>query len=159
MPRGAWTFEQILAALADGPARIAEATKGLTESQLRAPPTAGEWSVLEILAHLRACADVWGDCIATILQQDVPTIRAVNPRTWIERTDYFQQKFQPSLKAFTAQRMALLEELRGLSPEGWWRHATITGAGKPLQRTVHSYAEWMAEHERSHVKQIKRIAG
>lgn len=157
-PRGAWTFEQILAALADGPVRIAGATKGLPESQLRAAPAPGEWSALEILAHLRACGEVWGSCIATILQQDMPTIRAINPRTWIERTDYLQWKYQPSLKVFTEQRTALLDELRGLSPDQWWRAATVTGAGKPFTKTVHSYAEWMAEHERAHVKQIRRIS-
>jgi hypothetical protein len=155
--RGAWTFEQILTALADGPVRIAEATKGFTESQLGAAPGPGEWSALEILAHLRACGDVWGDCITTILQQDMPTIRAINPRTWIERTDYREWKFQPLLKVFTQQRMALLAELRTLSPDQWWRSAKVTGAGKPLTKSVHSYAEWMAEHERAHVKQIKRI--
>lgn len=157
-PRGEWTFEQILTALADGPVRIAEATRGLTESQLRAAPSPGEWSALEILAHLCACGDVWGGCIATILQQDRPTIRAINPRTWIEHTNYLQQKFQPTLKIFTAQRAALLDDLRGLSPDQWWRTAKVTGAGKPLTKTVHSYAEWMAEHERAHVKQIRRIA-
>jgi hypothetical protein len=26
-----------------------------------------EWSAVEVLAHLRACGDVWGGCIARIL--------------------------------------------------------------------------------------------
>ena len=31
------------------------------------------------------------------------------------------------------------------------------GAGKVLERTVLFYAQWLAEHERPHVKQIERI--
>lgn len=31
------------------------------------------------------------------------------------------------------------------------------GAGKPLVRTVLSYAQWLARHERPHVKQIEHI--
>jgi hypothetical protein len=111
-----------------------------------------------VLAHLRSCADVWGDCIATIIRQDRPVIRAVNPRTWITQTDYLEQEFQQSLQAFTAQRMNLLKVLKRSKPEVWSRSATVTGAGKPLVRTVHSYAQWLVDHERPHLKQIKRIA-
>ena len=60
-----------------------------------------------------------GDCIATILAEDRPTIRAVNPRTWIKKTDYPNLEFRPSLRAFTTQRADLLAVLKALPPEGW----------------------------------------
>ncbi len=144
--------------LPETPRRIAELTAGLTTAQLQAAPSPGEWSANEVLAHLRSCADVWGGCIAAILDQDKPTLRAVDPRTWIKGTDYLEQKFRPSLQAFTAQRAELLAVLETLRPEGWSRTATVTGAGKALIRTVQFYAQWMARHERTHVKQIMRIA-
>ncbi len=84
--------------------------------------------------------------------------RAVNPRTWINQTDYPQLEFAPSLAAYTAQREALLAVLESLPPEAWLRGATVKGAGKTLRRTVLSYAEWLANHERSHLKQIARVA-
>jgi hypothetical protein len=111
-----------------------------------------------VLAHLRACADVWGNCIAAIITQDGPTLRAVNPRTWISRTDYLKQEFQPSLHAFAKQRTDLLAVLAPLAPEGWSRTATVTGAGRVLERTVLFYGRWLAGHERPHIKQIARIA-
>jgi hypothetical protein len=33
----------------------------------------------------------------------------------------------------------------------------VTGAGKPLERTVLFYANWLARHERRHVDQIEQI--
>jgi hypothetical protein len=78
------TIEQLLAQLAETPARLAALTAGLAPEQLRAAPGPGEWSANDVLAHLRSCADVWGDYIRLILAQDMPTIRAVNPRTWIK---------------------------------------------------------------------------
>ncbi len=33
-----------------------------------------------------------------------------------------------------------------------------TGPGKALELTVLSYARWLAEHERPHVRQIARLA-
>ena len=143
--------------LAETPPRIAALTAGLGLAQLHTAPNPGEWSANDVLAHLRACADVWGDCIATIIAQDTPAIRAVNPRTWIKKTDYLEQEFQPSLHAFTTQRANLLAVLEPLAPEGWSRAATVTGAGKVLERTVLFYAQWLAVHERPHLKQIKRI--
>jgi hypothetical protein len=150
--------EQLLALLRESPARIAELTVGLTPEQLRATPDFGGWSVNEVLAHLRACADVWGGCVATIVVEDEPTIRAVNPRTWIRETDYVERAFRPSFKAFRKQRDELLAVLEPLPAGDWSRQATVTGAGAPLVRTVWSYVESIAVHERSHVKQIRGIA-
>jgi hypothetical protein len=92
-----------------------------------------------------------------MLTQDRPTRRAVNPTTWIKKTNYPEQDFHASLQAFTTQRHELLGMLQPLAPEQWSRGATITGAGKPLERTVLSYARWLATHERPHLKQITRI--
>lgn len=151
-------IEDVLTLLAQAPPRIAELTAGLTPAQLHTPPEPGEWSANEVLAHLRACADVWGNYIRTMLAQDSPAIRTISPRTWIRKTDYPAQEFQPSLQLFTAQRADLLAVLEALSTEEWTRTATMTGAGKARVQTVQSYAEALATHERPHLKQIERIA-
>ncbi len=158
MARTALTIEETLTLLRATPERIAALTVGLTPAQLRTAPSAGEWSANDVLAHIRACADVRGGCIPVILTGDHPTLRAVNPRTYIERTDYRELEFRTSLRAFTAQRAELLALLEPLPPEGWSRAATVTGAGAVLERTVHTYAQWLARHEEPHVKQIARIA-
>ena len=80
MPGISLTTEQILTMLAETPPRIAALTAGLAPVQLRTKPS-DEWSANDVLAHLRACADMWGNCIVAILTQDTPTLRAVNPRT------------------------------------------------------------------------------
>ncbi len=151
------TIEQILTLLAEAPTRIAALTAGLTPAQLCTAPGPGEWSANDVLAHLRACADMWGDCIVTIIAEDRPTIRAINPITWIKKTDYLELEFRPSLRSFATQRADLLAVLEPLPHESWSRTATVTGAGKVLERTVMSYAQRLARHERTHVKQIERI--
>lgn len=151
------TTDQILAALASAPPHIAALTAGLEPAQLRTAPEPDAWSANDVLAHLRACADMWGNAIVAIIEQDAPTLRAVNPRTWIKQTDYPEQAFRPSLRAFTAQRAELVARLEPLTPAGWARTATVAGAGKALERTVQFYAEWLVNHERPHLKQIERI--
>ncbi len=157
MPSKSLTAEQILTMLAQAPPRLASLTAGLQPAQLHTAPNPAEWSANDVLAHLRSCADMWGNCIVAMLAEDRPTLRAVNPRTWIKQTDYLEQEFQSSLRAFATQRTDLLAVLEPLPPEGWSRAATVTGAGKVLERTVQFYAQWLATHERPHLKQIERI--
>jgi hypothetical protein len=157
VPRRVLTIEQVLTLLVETPPRIAELTAGLTRDQLHTRPHPDQWSANDVLAHLRACADVWGDCIAAIISESTPTLRAIDPRTWIKKTNYLEQEFPSSLRAFARQRTDLLTVLKPLTHKGWSRKAIVTGAGRVLERTVLFYATWMAGHERTHLKQIKRI--
>ncbi len=157
MPSRSLTTEQVLILLTETPKRIAALTACLAPEELQTRPAPDEWSANEVLAHLRACADMWGNCIVAMIAEDMPTLRAVNPLTWIKKTDYLELEFRPSLRSFAAQRADLLAVLEPLPPEGWSRAATVTGAGKVLERTVLLYAQWLAGHERPHVKQVERI--
>ena len=157
MPSRLLTTEQVMTLLAETPPRIAALTADLSPTQLYTPPNHDGWSVNDVLAHLRACADVWGNCIVAMIAEDTPTLRAVNPRTWIKKTDYLELEFRPSLRSFATQRADLLAVQEPLPHEGWSRAATVTGAGKVLERTVLFYAQWLARHERPHVKPVERI--
>lgn len=153
------TIEQILTLLAETPPRIAALTADLTPAQLHTAPSQDEWSVNDVLAHLRACSDVWGSNMKAILTEDKLTLRGVNPRAWIKKTDCLELEFQPSFRSYATQRADLLAILKPLPPEGWSRTATVIGMipGQVFERTVLYYAEWMARHERPHLKQIERI--
>jgi hypothetical protein len=151
------TIEQALTLLEETPRRIAALTAGLTEAQLHTATKSDEWSANDVLAHIRACADVRGNPILVIVAEDRPTLRAVNPLTWIKKTDYLKLEFWPSFRSFAKQRAKLLAVLKPLPPKGWSRAATVTGAGAVLDRTVLIYAQWVGRHERPHVKQIERI--
>jgi hypothetical protein len=157
VPRRLLTIEQVLTLLAETPVRIAELTADLAPAQLRTAPNQDEWSANDVLAHLRSCADVRGGCIMAMIAEDRPTLRAINPLTWIKQTDYLDLEFRPSLDSFAKQRAELLAALEPLPPGGWARSATVTGAGKPLERTVQFYGDWLARHERPHVEQIEQI--
>lgn len=156
MARQLMTTGQILSILRETPDRLSHLTGGLTESRLRAAPEPGEWSVTEIAAHLRSCADVWGQAIEMIAATDHPTIRAVGPATWIKSTNYGELAFASSVQAFREQRQQLLALLGHLPDQGWSRTATVLGGGRPLELTLHSYANRLARHERTHWRQVAK---
>ena len=139
------------------PRRIASASRGLCDKELNWKPAADSWSVNEVLAHLRACADVWGESIKKILKQDNPTFRYVSPRTWIKKTNYMDLDFEASFLAFRKQREDLLKILQALPQEDWLRRANVKAATKLRDETVRSYARRLADHEAGHCEQIDRV--
>ncbi len=151
------TIDQVLTQLAEQPKTIAALTSDLPRARLHCSPSRGEWSLNDVLGHLRSCSDMWGNYIAVIIDEGQPTIRAMNPTTWIKSTNYPELEFADSFRAYTKQRVELLAFLRLLQRSAWSRSATVTGAGRPRERTELEYARWLANHERSHLKQLARI--
>ena len=157
MARESLSAEEIIGLLGGTAARVDALIVDVGTDRLRSSRQDGGWSANEVLAHLRACADVWGGCIETMLAEESPTIRAVNPRQWIKKTDYPRLEFATSLEAFRMQRARLMTILEGLGDDQWSRSATMTHSGAPIERTLQSFADRMAVHERRHLKQIEQI--
>jgi hypothetical protein len=146
----------VLASLADTPKQIARLSRGCTEGQLNRKPAPDAWSAQEIVAHLRACAEVWGRSIERMLTEEHPTIRYVSPRGWIKKTNFLEQRFGDSLHAFSVERKALLAKLRKLETSDWERGATFSGTTLGRNGTVLGYAARIADHEAGHLDQIRR---
>ena len=159
MARGDLAVDEIMAILPGTPGRIRELTAGLTPIQLRTSPEPGAWSINDVLAHLRACHDVLGGNMLRILAEDSPTWRAMNPRSWMTKTDYPDWEFVPAFAAFRRQRAELLTVLDPLPTDAWTRTARVTGlAGGATELSVRYYGSWMAGHERAHMAHIAGIA-
>ena len=144
--------------LAEHPKRIAAATAGVSAARLRDEAILGAWSARDILGHLRACADARGDFIPRIIAERRPTLRAIDPGSLLERSDYLEVEFAPSFRAFVRQRAKLVKFLKALPRKDWSRTAIITGGGIARERTVLFYAQWLARHEPAHVRHIEQFA-
>ena len=156
MPRERLEIGEILGQLAATPEQIALLVESLDREMTTAAPDENAWSANDVLAHLRACADVWGDSIATMLAGDQPRIKAINPRSLFDRTGYRELTFAESLQAFAHQRVELLGTLNALPESGWAASAVFYGMGSPVERSVLSQSERMVLHERAHIDQIRR---
>jgi hypothetical protein len=154
---GTKTTKQILTMLAETPSYLTTFSASLTPTQLRTAHTQGEWSANNVLAHLRSCSDVWGNCMLKILAEDGLSFRAISPVTWIKQTTYLELEFQTSVDSFSTQRTELLTTLESISPDAWSRSAQVTMVGAVRERTVFFYAEWLARHERGHYRQFENI--
>jgi hypothetical protein len=146
-------IKNILHSLAETPRYFASICRELDDNLLNLRPDKKSWSANDILAHLRACADVWGETIAAMLNDDNPTLPHISPRKWIRNTDYLNLPFQESLDEFTEQRRKLLSTLNHLDYRDWSRGALIN----QRRHTVFSQARRMAKHEIIHCEQIEEL--
>jgi hypothetical protein len=157
VPTKPLSIDQLLGILRETPSHLDASVEGLAPRRLRAAPEPDAWSANDVLAHLRSCADMWGDDMARIAE-GLTTIKTVHPRAWIKETDYPDFDFRDSLRAFTSQREQLLKFLEPLAPETWACAAAITVAGRTtIERTLHFYGDRMAAHELVHVTQVQQI--
>lgn len=77
---------------------------------------------------------------------------------WIKTTNFLQEEFWKSLRAFEEQRAELMATLLALTPEEWSRNAYVVDMlGGVFERSVQWYAEGIARHERPHLRQIHKI--
>ena len=157
MKADAAEIEQVLKSLADTPHRLKSLSKGLSKTQLHRRSNEEPWSSNDILAHLRACAEVWGQSILAMISQDHPTLRYISPRTWMRKTNYPEQDFHTSLEAFTRQRNELLQTLNALNTKDWSRGATFTATTKGREQTVLRYAQKIVDHENAHCIQVEAL--
>jgi hypothetical protein len=154
VPESPISIEDVQSLLGVAPDRIRAMTSNVDPVCLTTPPAPGEWSVNEILAHLRANADVWGKYIGRIIAEEHPTFRAGSPRAWMRQTHYDDLEFNESLSSFAAQRADLLAQLDPLPRDAWLRTAAVRVREKTVERSVLDYATMLADHERGHIDQI-----
>lgn len=145
-------IEMILALLEQTPQRIAKALVS-SQGDVYFTPDQKTWSVHEVLVHLRACADVWGQNIEKMLLRNKPILAEIHPHAQARNANYKEQDFVNSLRIFVEQRENLLQKLKNLHFEDWSRSAMIGGR----RHTVFSQARRMAMHEPAYCEQIENL--
>lgn len=144
--------DQIVARLAALPGRISRAVAGWSNERLRAVPAAGEWSVADVLAHVRAADDIQSPRLLMILARDNPPLPAFDERRWAEVAGYADLDFAASLAAFTLRRAELVAALRRAAAEDWRRTGASEARGTV---TLLDAARIVVEHEEEHCAQLE----
>ncbi len=142
----------LLAILRSTPAALTSLLAPLTAEKLAARPSADEWSVTEILCHMRDVElEVDQPRIQKMLSEDEPFIPAELPDEWAKTREYDRQDGLSALREFTAARVQTLEMLQNLAPAQWSRKARHAIFGPT---TLQELVSFNAEHDRLHIQQI-----
>ena len=146
-------IEKYLRLLEETPRSIADLTAGSDDRALEFKPAERSWSVRDVLAHLRSCADLWSFSIYAMLAEDEPVLPDIDERKWTKAAGYGDVPFRESFQIFTLERKDLLRVLRALPFEAWEKPAMIF----ERKHTVFTQVRRMAKHEEEHCEQIERL--
>ena len=145
--------EKYLVIISETPQRIARVTAGLDETRLQLKAASKSWSANDILAHLRACADLWTHSIYAMLAENEPAFSDIDERKWARATGYTELPFGESFHSYSLQRENLLRVLKALLFESWERSAMIF----ERKHTVFTQTRRLAKHEAEHCEQMESL--
>lgn len=145
------TPESLIAVMLSTPAVISGLLKSAPGPYLAHRPVPTEWSLTEIVCHLRDTeAEVNFPRLRMLLELDEPFIPARMTDAWAEERDYINQDFSQALQDFISARVQTIAVLRELTDE-WRRKARHAIFGPTdLQELV----KFMVEHDKLHIRQI-----
>lgn len=135
----------------DGYRAVAEALLKITEEELDARPSAGQWSPREIVHHLADSEMTAAVRLRLLLAEDNPAIQGYDQDEFARRL-YYDRPHAMSLELFRCARGATVEILDRLTPEQWLREGTHSEAGR---FGVEQWLETYGDHAHKHARQIR----
>ncbi|MBN2551047.1 MAG: HAD-IA family hydrolase [Anaerolineales bacterium] len=144
--------EAMLAILRSTPAAMDGMLRGLAVPAWTRQPFAGEWSLVEVICHLRDVdQEVNLERVRKVVDETNPFIPGKDTDPWAVERGYNQQNGEQALQEFTATRLKLLDLLENLPAEGWRRPARHAIFGPTL---LSELVNIIASHDRLHIQQI-----
>ena len=131
-------------------ARIANRTRRPLLTRHRKP---GEWSAVEVLAHLADVEVASGFRIRKIVSEPRPVLTAYDQEAWARALRYRRREPREVLDTFRAMRNSNLRILRSLTRAQRRRAGIHTEYGRIRLDQLVSH---LAEHDLNHVNQIRQ---
>ncbi len=136
------------------PDLIDEAIDRLSDDDLRRRPSPDDWSALEVCCHLRDYAEIEGQRVRRLVEEDEPALEAWDEQELAAERNYQGDdpgRVRTALRAFWG---GLAYQLEGLTDAQWERAGTHPERGVI---TVRSRTERQVAHAKAHLGQIRAI--
>ncbi|MBI2886809.1 MAG: DinB family protein [Chloroflexi bacterium] len=146
--------QRMIPILGGMPSKVYGLVAQLTEAQLAWRPAENEWSIKEVLCHLRDAAEVYGLRLRRIAMEENPFLPAFDQDAYARDRDYQAEIAPAALMTYAQHRQATCDLLRALPQEGWSRAGVHEEAG---QMTLREMAERVVNHELEHLEQLRRL--
>ncbi len=149
--------QDILDALRAAPSVLEGIAQGCTDEEARSARGGDEnWSVVEIVCHLRDAEQRVLERLHAMRDEDNPFLAAYDQEQWARERNYAAANLREALTDFLRLRAEHIDELAALSAEQWER----TGQHEEQGRiTIASQALHIVAHDFMHAAQITRQLG
>src|SRR5215216_2214934 len=144
--------DAILGIMASTPAVLRSFTSALITEQWRHEPGGEDWTLNEIVCHLRDTErEVHRLQLDMLIERPDAFIPRPDTSVWASERDYLSEDGPVALAEFTTARLENLDKLRNLEEEVWSRKARHAIFGPTNVTEIISF---VADHDRMHIQQI-----
>jgi len=146
--------------LAEAPARLRAALKGLSDEQLDTPYRPGGWSVRQVVHHL---PDSHMNALTRFklgLTEDLPTIKPYDEARWAELEDGKSGLVEESIRLLEALHARWVYLLERLKPADFSRQINHPEWKNPMSLDMLlAMYEWHSRHHVAHITELRRREG
>jgi DinB superfamily len=143
---------EIMEALKHLPDNVEAEIEGVGDAVLRYRPAEDDWSIKEIVGHLRDSAEVWHKRIYTTATLTDPHFPGFDGEASVQEHSYRETDIRhliDEMRQWRLKTVAVLEHA-----VDWTRLGQHREIGR---RTLKQWAEYMIEHEASHLVSIRAL--
>lgn len=143
-----------LNSLKQTPDKVKSLVEGIGEQDLNREIFEGEWSIRNVLSHLRDAQGVLYYRLGLLLEEENPVIESKAVFEWAKDESDRPPSATAIFKTYYDSRQKTLEVLEGIPLVDWWRKGRHQEFGevKVLQQ-----ASYFATHELTHLPQIQDL--
>lgn len=136
------------------PERVSEEVRGLSEEELRFRPAEGEWSLKEVIGHLRDFAEIDHERLRRMITQERPILPGYDQEALVRERNHQEADLQAVVDELASFRRQTVHTLTELVDASWTRTA------RHLERGIFSirqFVEQLVRHEATHVEHIRAL--
>ena len=146
--------------LAEAPAKLRAALKGLSEKQLDTPYRPDGWTVRQVVHHL---ADSHMNALVRLklgLTEEMPTIKPYDEAKWAELDDGKSKLVEESARLIEALHARWVYLLERMKPEQFSRKINHPEWKQPMTLdTLTALYEWHSRHHVAHITELRKREG
>ncbi|MEO8578861.1 MAG: YfiT family bacillithiol transferase [Gemmatimonadales bacterium] len=151
---------KLIAAIAETPAALRSAVKGLSREQLDTQYRPGGWTVKQVVHHVPDSHMNAYTRFKLALTEDVPTIKTYEEAAWAELPDSQKVPIEVSLDLLDALHLRWLALLRSMDQAEFKRQLRHPEHGRvlSLEQMLGLYA-WHGRHHVAHITSLRKREG
>lgn len=143
---------EILSKLQETPKAVAATFRGLSDDDARRRPAPEQWSMLEILCHLRDVEFLFVERYGKIANHDRPTLRMIDQNDLAVRLRYNADDPAAALREFQTLRGETVALLSALAQQSWERVGLHPKRG---EFGIAAHAVMHVAHDANHVDRLR----
>ena len=143
---------EIIEALKHVPDRVEAAVAGLSDAARRFRSDEGEWSINEVVGHMRDAAEVWQTRLYMVWSQTDPALVSFDGEASVRDRAYQDADLSDVIAALRRYRLQMVDLLSGAVD--WTRLGQQPGVGR---RSLKQLAEFVLAHDENHLAQIQAL--